>query len=95
MVSQLASYTIHITPLLVLWAALLNDWLPGTHDFSSRHYHLILRAPLYVVVMLGIYAVGSITYGVVTFNDCPGAREELVREIKEAEMELKKKKVIE
>ncbi|KAK6022124.1 Dolichol-phosphate mannosyltransferase subunit 3, partial [Ostertagia ostertagi] len=36
-------------------------------------------APIYAVLLLGIYALGSVVYGVATFNDCPTAKEELVQ----------------
>lgn len=94
MVSQLVTYTLHITPLVAIWAALLNDWLPYTHDFAKKHYEFILYLPVYVIVLLGIYAVCSVLYGVATFNDCMDAREELRKEIEEAKMDLRKRKVI-
>ncbi|KAK5978691.1 Dolichol-phosphate mannosyltransferase subunit 3, partial [Trichostrongylus colubriformis] len=52
------------------------------------------QAPIYAVLLLGIYAASSVVYGVATFNDCPSAKDELVKEIKEAQEDLRKRKII-
>ncbi|VDM55149.1 unnamed protein product [Angiostrongylus costaricensis] len=39
-----------------------------------------------------VYALISVVYGVATFNDCPLAKEELLKEIKEARDDLKQRK---
>ncbi|VDK57544.1 unnamed protein product [Gongylonema pulchrum] len=95
MVSQLVTYTLHLTPLVVVWIALLYNWLPYTSSFTENHYQLILYLPVYVIFLLGIYAVCTVLYGVATFNDCTGARVELTREIEEAKADLRRRKVIE
>ena len=51
--------------------------------------------PLWIVICLGLYAVGSIVYGVTNFVDCPGAAMEVEKHVKEAKTEMKKRGVIE
>uniref|UniRef100_A0A915PXP5 Dolichol-phosphate mannosyltransferase subunit 3 n=1 Tax=Setaria digitata TaxID=48799 RepID=A0A915PXP5_9BILA len=94
MVSQLVIYSLHITPLIAVWIALLYDWLPYTHHFTRKYYHSILYLPLYAIFLFGIYAVFNVLYGVATFNDCPEAREELKKEIDDAKADLRKRNVI-
>lgn len=94
MVSQLIIYSLHVTPLIAIWVALLNDWLPYTHNFTRKYYELILYLPVYAIILLGIYATCNVFYGVATFNDCPEAREELKKEIDDAKEDLRKRKVI-
>ncbi|CAI2350718.1 unnamed protein product [Caenorhabditis sp. 36 PRJEB53466] len=79
-----------------------------SNDFSIGHlrctfdslrveclHTFVYYAPIYAVLTLGIYAVFNVVSGVATFNDCSAAKEELLREIKEAREELKQKKIIE
>jgi len=51
--------------------------------------------PLWIVICLGLYAVGSIAYGVANFVDCPDAAIEVEKHVKEAKTEMKKRGVIE
>lgn len=51
-------------------------------------------APLWGVLLLGLYAVTTIIYNVLTFNDCTEATKELERQIKEAKAEMRKREVI-
>lgn len=55
---------------------------------------LIDFAPIWGIGLLGIYALSTIAYNVMTFNDCPEAAEELEKQIKEAKAEMKKRGVI-
>jgi hypothetical protein len=50
--------------------------------------------PFWIILCLGLYAVGSIAYGVANFADCPDAAAEVERHIKEANTEMKKKGII-
>nr|CDJ93013.1 Dolichol-phosphate mannosyltransferase subunit 3 domain containing protein [Haemonchus contortus] len=96
MVSQAVLYAGHILPFVLLWLGCVTDFIPikkiGPDCDCFRH--LLLYAPIYAVIFLGIYALTSVIYGVATFNDCPGAKEELMREIKEAQDDLRKRKII-
>ena len=55
---------------------------------------LVDFAPLWAIIALGIYALSTIIYNVMTFNDCPEAAKEIDRQVKEAKAEMKKRKVI-
>ena len=55
---------------------------------------LIDFAPVWAVLLLGVYAAATIIYNVMTFNDCPEAAAELDQQIKEAKAEMKKRKII-
>lgn len=50
--------------------------------------------PLWALVILGLYALSTIAYNVMTFNDCPEAAAELEQQIKEAKKEMKKRGII-
>ncbi|KAK5135245.1 hypothetical protein LTR08_005495 [Meristemomyces frigidus] len=54
---------------------------------------LIPVLPIWAIVSFGAYLLFKLGYGVLTFNDVPEARAELMREIQEAREELKKKGV--
>lgn len=94
MVSQAVIYSLHFAPLFAIWIALLYDWLPYTHDFTRKYYEFILYLPVYAIFLLGIYAICNVLYGVVTFNDCAEAREELKKEIADAKADLRRRNVI-
>jgi|UniRef100_A0A7S2UP19 hypothetical protein len=47
--------------------------------------------PLWVILFLGVYAVSSITQGVVNCADCPEAAKEIDEQVKEAKIALKKR----
>lgn len=55
---------------------------------------LVDFAPLWAVVALGVYALSTIIYNVMTFNDCPEAAKEIDENVKEAKAEMKKRKII-
>jgi len=40
------------------------------------------------ICVLGLYAVASVLYGVVTFNDCTEAKEKLLFEVRDAKTKL-------
>ncbi|ETN68348.1 Dolichol-phosphate mannosyltransferase subunit 3 [Necator americanus] len=96
MVSQAVLYAAHVLPVGLLWLACVTGFFPlmklGPDCDCFRH--VVLYAPIYAVLLLGIYAMASVVHGVLTFNDCQAAREELVKEIKEAREDLKKRKII-
>ncbi|EMC92583.1 hypothetical protein BAUCODRAFT_151014 [Baudoinia panamericana UAMH 10762] len=49
--------------------------------------------PFWALVTFGAYLLAKLGYGVLTFNDCPDAYEELMKQIQEAREDLKKKGV--
>uniref|UniRef100_A0A7S4JTX8 Dolichol-phosphate mannosyltransferase subunit 3 n=1 Tax=Odontella aurita TaxID=265563 RepID=A0A7S4JTX8_9STRA len=53
----------------------------------------VTYAPFWAISCIGIFAVMSIGYGVLTFEDCPEATAELDRQVKDTREELKKRGV--
>ncbi|EYC40393.1 hypothetical protein Y032_0614g683 [Ancylostoma ceylanicum] len=86
MVSQAILYAAHVLPVGMIWLACVTGFLPlmklGPDCDCFRH------------LVLYVYAIASVVHGVLTFNDCPAAKEELLQEIKEAREDLKKRKVL-
>merc|ERR1719203_1004783 len=50
---------------------------------------LVKYMPVWAIVVLGVYALFSVLYRVVTFGDCEGPTEELGKQIVDAKMKLK------
>jgi dolichyl-phosphate mannosyltransferase polypeptide 3 len=79
---------------LALWyAALLNqETIVEASIFPVSTTELVVRwAPLWGIVALGLYALISVIYGLLTFEDCPEAAFELERQIQEARTEMKRR----
>lgn len=57
--------------------------------FAGFFHHL--QAPVYALIVLGCYALVSVGYALFTFRDCPEKREQLSRDIADAEAYLKQK----
>ena len=55
---------------------------------------LYVYAPIWAIIMLGIYAVGTITHGVMNCKDFPEAATEIEKQVQEAKIEMKKRGVI-
>lgn len=90
MATQLQIYSTFLSPFLLLWILMYLDILPTFYDKTT----VLVGGPLCAVLALGMYAAGSVLYGVATFNDCAEAREELVREVIEAKKDLRRRKII-
>ncbi|KAK0397815.1 hypothetical protein QR680_002283 [Steinernema hermaphroditum] len=73
MASQLVKYLAVVTVFALFWLSLL-----------PLDYVIITYAPIIAIMLLGIYAVLSVLYGVATFNDCEYAKVSLQKEISEA-----------
>ncbi|XP_014243814.1 dolichol-phosphate mannosyltransferase subunit 3 [Cimex lectularius] len=87
--TKLAEWLTVLVFLLSTWFTLLS-YKEKSH-FVDEWYTLILYSPVILVFSLGVYALSSVLWGVLTFNDCPDAAEELQRQIKEAKEDLRKK----
>ena len=61
---------------------------------SSIKAVIILYAPIWGILLLGLYAVGCVGYGLLNFKDTPEAAAEIDQQILEARMEMKKRGVI-
>ena len=54
----------------------LNYVFPSLFVAQNRNV-IRFQMPIYAIVMLAVYAIGSVVWGVLTFNDCPKASDEL------------------
>jgi len=72
---------------LSIWLALIK----GSDETPSP---IILYAPVLSIVLLGVYAVGSIVVGLMRIKDTPEASTEIERQIVEATAEMKKRGVL-
>jgi len=63
-------------------------------SFSERSKILIRFAPIWAVLLLGLYALVTIIYNVLTFSDCPEAEIELKQQIEEARADMKPRGII-
>lgn len=70
---------------LAVWYAALS---------AKKENPLVAYAPIWAVLLLGIYAVTTIAVGVINCKDFPDAASELERQVKEAKAEMKKRGVI-
>jgi Dolichol-phosphate mannosyltransferase subunit 3 (DPM3) len=55
---------------------------------------IITFAPIFAIVLLGIYLLSRLILGVLSFEDCPDAAKEIDTQIAEAKTEMKRRKVI-
>jgi dolichyl-phosphate mannosyltransferase polypeptide 3 len=74
---------------LAVWYAALSS----QKDMESPN-PLIVYAPVWAIILLAIYGIGSIAYGVAVFEDMPEAAAEMEKQIVEARQEMKKRGVI-
>ena len=55
---------------------------------------LVLYAPIWATLLLGVYAVSSIAIGVCNFKDTPEAAAEIEQQVQEAKVEMAKRGII-
>jgi hypothetical protein len=55
---------------------------------------IITFAPIFAIVLLGIYLLSRLIIGILAFEDCPDAAKEIDTQIAEAKTEMKRRKVI-
>lgn len=78
---------------MAVWIGLLrrsSDW-----GLSPVQSILIQLAPLVALILLGLYLLFRLLYGVLTFGDHPHAAVALEKEVAKAKIELKKRGIIE
>lgn len=71
---------------LETWYALVTGWIPI--KMSKEMYSALLPLPVYALICFGCYALITIGYRLITFNDCTEAARELKQEIAEAKADL-------
>mmetsp|Transcript_2378 Transcript_2378/g.5142 ORF Transcript_2378/g.5142 Transcript_2378/m.5142 type:complete len:92 (-) Transcript_2378:389-664(-) len=79
---------------LGLAVAFLSIWVALIQGAGMNSNPLIVYAPVWAIILLGIYAVGSIIVGLVSFKDTPEAAAEIDRQVLEAKAEMKKRGII-
>ena len=82
---QYQLFSLYMFLFVGLWWALRSE-----ADESNK---AVDYAPLWLVLGIGIYAAGSIFYGVINLKDCPEAAKEVEIDVKEAIAAMKKKGV--
>ncbi|CAJ0578795.1 unnamed protein product, partial [Mesorhabditis spiculigera] len=85
MATQAFLFATYIAAFAVTWALAIAYYQQG----ASTPPHLILFAPIYLVIACGINGVLQIAQKVYNFDDCIAAKQELVGEIDEARKTLK------
>jgi len=80
---------------LAVGVTFLSIWLAVIQSFDTREIDpLLLNAPIWSIIMLGMYAVGSIIIGLISFKDTPEAAAEIDRQVIEAKTEMKKRGIL-
>lgn len=81
--------------------AILAVWAIALGNGNNNHFRLetytdiaVVFAPLWCLIILGIYLLSLLIYGVLTYRDCPEAAKELEGEISEAKAEMKRRGII-
>uniref|UniRef100_A0A061RXF9 Dolichol-phosphate mannosyltransferase subunit 3 n=1 Tax=Tetraselmis sp. GSL018 TaxID=582737 RepID=A0A061RXF9_9CHLO len=77
---------------LVAGAAL---WIPSLRATEDTAYRVaVLFAPLWGMLVFGLYCALSLLHGVLTFRSCPEEHESLLKDIAKAKAELATLKVL-
>ena len=80
--------------VLGVWYGALQSKSSLINEGSAIQESLVDYFPLWVILCLALYAIGSLVYGVANFADCPLAAKEVERQIEEAKAAMKKKGII-
>lgn len=86
----LLRYQVFLTHAAV-FAATWYYFLTKTPDASAW----VTYAPIWAILVLGIFLFSRLVYGVLTYQDCPDAEREIDQQIVEARAEMKRRKVLE
>ncbi|XP_070558148.1 dolichol-phosphate mannosyltransferase subunit 3-like [Ptychodera flava] len=89
MATKLVQWLVVVSLFFTVWASIVFEMTPV--NLSTNIRQVILPLPIFVVIVLGCYALAVIGYRTATFNDCIEAAEELKKEIEMAREDLKKK----
>ncbi|KAG9510144.1 Dolichol-phosphate mannosyltransferase subunit 3, partial [Fragariocoptes setiger] len=94
---RFVKFVIRLIPFIMVWIAY---WIVFTErqklDARLQNFVVIIVPCLTIgyILLLGLWAIGTVAYRVAVFNDCEEARKELLSEIQEARADLKKKGII-
>lgn len=73
-------------------AVFVAVWWAALQSFPDET--MVQLGPVWAILLLGIYAVGSIAIGLMNFKDFPEAAAEIDRNVIEAKAEMKRRKII-
>ena len=79
---------------LAIGLTFVSIWIALIKSSESTPNPLVLYAPVWAIILLGIYAAGSVILGLMSFKDTPEAAAEIERQIIEAKKEMKRRGVI-
>lgn len=93
---------LHYQQFLVAGMALVSIWYAALHsqsyaadaDAAIHNNIYIAYAPVWFILLLGLYAISSVLYGTATFRNTPEAAQELERQIQEAKREMRRRGII-
>jgi Dolichol-phosphate mannosyltransferase subunit 3 (DPM3) len=90
-------YQIFVAYGVAFISAWYNYGLSKKEDYSlSPAVNLLVTfAPIWAVLALGIFLLARLILGVLAYQDCPDAAQEIDRQIVEARVEMKRRKIIE
>jgi len=75
----------------------VDEWsaLSSSSSSSPALLHLaITYAPVWAVLVLAVFLLTRLILGVLAYQDCPEAATEIEQQIRQARVELKKRKII-
>ncbi|KAI9219329.1 dolichol-phosphate mannosyltransferase subunit 3 [Blastocladiella britannica] len=87
--TKLVAFLIQLAVATALWLVLLNDVLP----FTLIPLAVVPAIPSWCLVTFGAKSLASIGWSLITFGDCPEAHQEILKEIKQAHEELRRRGV--
>ena len=79
---------------LAIGLTFVSIWIALIRSSESTPNPLVLYAPAWAIILLGVYAAGSVILGLMSFKDTPEAAAEIERQIIEAKKEMKRRGVI-
>jgi hypothetical protein len=79
---------------LAIWYAALSSSQKDLESPNNNNNPLIVYAPIWAILLLAVYGIGSIAYGVAVFENMPEAAAEIDKQVLEARKEMRKRGVI-
>lgn len=79
---------------IAIGLSFLSIWLALIKSSDTTVSPLVFYAPVWSVILLGLYAISSVVLGLVTLRDTPEAAAEIERQVVEAKAEMKKRGIV-
>ena len=79
---------------LTIGMSFLSIWLALIKGSDAASNALVLYAPVWAIILLGLYAIGSVVLGLMSFKDTPEAAAEIERQILEAKSEMQRRGIL-